>query len=348
MLRTQWRHDQEKPRVCLPRKAAHGDVSEVEVLAASCGKTVTRLCGLRDLIKELPQLGKVRVVTGNRHVVQEKVSQYQAIKLFDSHGRVQGDAIDLRLFLNHWHYGFAVKEKWDDGFRHSLQFFDRDGVGVHKVYLTRDSHWEAYENLIAYYRSADQRPRQSVAPVPRPLFCADEEIDMALLRQSWCALQDIHDLPALFKNFGMTRIQGLRLVGADLATPVVLPDLQVFMKVLRETALPLSFHVGNGGVVQIHTGMVKQVGITGLWLTALDTDFTLYLRGTGIASAWILRKPGEGGTLSCLELYNWAGENVLQIFSPSQPGQVEYGIWQGLLAALETASISECSLLLTG
>ncbi|ADJ29671.1 hemin-degrading factor [Nitrosococcus watsonii] len=338
MLRTQWPHDQAKSKACLqsiiPRK-----VSEAETLAASCGDMVTRLCGLRDLLKELPQLGKVRAVTGNRHAVHEQTGQYQAIRLFDSLGRIQGGGIDLRLFLNHWHYGFAARELWDDGVRHSLQFFDRDGASVHKIHLTTESDRKAYENLVNCYRSADQRPRQAVAPVPRLLPRADEAIDVTWLREAWRELQDLRDLPALFRSFGVSRIQGLRLAGRDLATPVTLTDLRAFMEVLWETELPVIFQVDNGGAMQIHEGTIKQVESTGLWLTALDTDFTLYVQRTGIASAWLVRKSEGKDTPACLELYNWTGENVLRIFSPSLPEQGEDAIWQRLLAALESESI---------
>lgn len=347
MLGAQWPYEQERTKVCLQKAAAYGGGSEVEALAAYCGERVIRLCGLRDLIKELPQLGQVRTMTGNQHAVHEQVGQYQTVKLLGSQGRVQGDGLNLRLFLNHWHYGFAVTEKCDDGFRHSLQFFDRDGVGVHKVYLTMNSHRRAYENLIACYRSADQRPRQSVAPVPQAFLWADAEVDVALLRQSWRALQDIQDLPALFRSLGIARMQALRLAGDDLAAPVTLPDLPVLMERLRATGLPWTFHVSNGGMEQIHTGRVRHVETTGLWHAVLGTDFILHLRGIGIAGAWIVRKPGREGALACLELYNRAGENILQIFSPFQPGQAGYEIWRRLLAALEVAPFSVCPLLST-
>jgi putative hemin transport protein len=340
MLTTLGQYDQERAKVGLPKAAVPRSISEVESLAASCGKTATRLCGLRDLIKELPQLGKVRAVTGNRYVVHEKIGQYQNIKLWNYQGLVCGDAINLRLFLNHWHYGFAVKEKCDDGFRHSLQFFDRNGFGVHRIYLTADSNWEAYENLITCYRSADQEPRQSVAPVPQLPLRADGEIDVTLLRQSWLALQDIHDLSTLFRNFGITRIQGLRLAGRDLAAPVALSDARILMEVLRDTALPVVFYVSSLGAVQIHAGRVKYLSPTGPWCIVLDTDFILRMRGAGVASAWIIRKPMGGSTSTCLELYNRAGENILQIFSQCSLERAEEKIWQCLLAALETTQVS--------
>lgn len=336
MLRVQEHHNQEKAKTSFLRATTPWEASEAESLAAYCGEAVIRLCGLRDLIKELPQLGRVKAVTSNKQAVHEKADHYQVVKLWDHQGRVYGNTTHLRLSFNHWHYGFAVKAACDDGFRHSLQFFDRDGAGIHKVYLTEGSHRKFYESLVACYRSSDQRPRQSVGPVPRPLFCADGGIDLALFRQLWCDLQDIHDLPALFRNFGVTRIQGLRLAGYDLATPVALPALQRFMERLRDAALSVAFYVGNSGMMQVHTGVIKHLRSTGLWYTALGTDFALHLYRVGIASAWIVRKPKGKAIVSCLDLFNRAGESVLQIFAQAQPEEAEHDIWQRLLATLET------------
>ena len=51
-------------------------------------------------------------------------------------GQVVGE-IDLRLFLRHWAFGYVLDEDTRSGPRRSLQFFDRAGAAVHKVYATR-------------------------------------------------------------------------------------------------------------------------------------------------------------------------------------------------------------------
>lgn len=339
MLRAQRQQDREKPRVPIQGTTVHRRASEVELLALACGETAIRLCGLRDLIRELPQLGKVKAVSGNRQAVHERIGHYQTIKILGPLGYAQGNSINLRLFLNHWHYGFAVKEECDDGCRHSLQFFDRDGTAVHKIYLTENSRWKAYQSVVASYRGSDQGPRQRVAPLPRPPLHTAEKVDRTLLRQAWLGLQDIHDLPALFRSLGITRIQGLHLAGKDLAAPLALPDLQVFMEVLRDAALPVQFYVGNSGVTQSHTGTIKQLCTAGFWHTALDVDFALRLQEMNRLQAWIVRQPAKGGAAASLELYNEAGENILQLFGHCQSGQKECEIWRRLLAALETAPI---------
>lgn len=291
------------------------NINKVPLLAVSCSKVVIRLCGLRDLIKELPQLGWVKIVTDNDCVVQEKIGRYQTVKLWDRQGLICGDGVNLNLFLNHWHYGFAIQEGLDDGFYYGLQFFDRDGSSVHKVYLTADSNQEAYERLINCYRSVDQEPQQSMAPVPQLSPYTDGEIDADLLRQSWLDLQDILDLSALFKNFGISRIQGLRLVGSDLATPIALSDAWLLMETLRDAAQSVIFYVCNLGAAQTHVGVIKHLFSTESWYTILDDDFILRIEKMRVASAWIVRKSVARNTVVSLELYNGAGENILQILS---------------------------------
>jgi putative hemin transport protein len=335
MLGTPWQQKQEKVTVRIPATAIPLPVSDAEMLARDCGKTVTRLCGLRDLIQELPRLGKVKVVASNRHAVHEKIGQLHTVKLVDSQGWIRGEAINLRLFLNHWHYSFAVTEEYDDGYRYSFQFFDRDGSTVYKVYLTADGRREVYQDLIGCYRSADQRPRQSVAPVPRLVECPDEEIDVALLREAWLALQDIQDLAALFRSFGIRRLQGLRVAGSDLAAPIALSDLRILLEVMRDAALPLRFYVGNSGGVQVYTGCIAHLATRGAWCTILDTHFALHLHTEAMSSAWVVYKPGQEGSVAALEFYNGTGQSILQLLSPYQPGHPAYAIWQRLLGKLD-------------
>ncbi|BAW80561.1 hemin-degrading family protein [Candidatus Nitrosoglobus terrae] len=297
------------------------NINETPLLAASCNKIVIRLCGLQDLIKELPQLGRVKVVTDNGCVAQENIGQCQTIKLWNHEGLIQGDRLNLKLFLNHWHYGFAVQESLDDGFYYGLQFFNRDGSSVHKIYLTADSNREAYERLVNCYRSVDQELRRSIAPVPRLPQRADKEIDVDLLRQSWLDFQDIRDLSALFKNFGITRIQGLGLVGSDLATPIALSDVWLLIEALRDIAQRVTFCVGNLGAVQTYVGVIKYLFSTRFSYTLLDVDFTLQIERMHVTSAWIVRKSIAKNTVISLELYNGAGENILQIISQGLPDQ---------------------------
>src|SRR3546814_20008220 len=71
-------------------------------------------------------------------------------------GLVLNRDVDLRIFFSRWHFGFAVTETAHGAPRHSLQFFDRDGLAVHKIYLREESDAEAYEAVVAKHLHADQ------------------------------------------------------------------------------------------------------------------------------------------------------------------------------------------------
>ena len=135
----------ENPKTRIRDAAAALDVSEAELLATQTGTSAERLEGdFRELLKEVPTLGYVMALTRNDHAVHERSGVYEKVSFKDQTGLVLGPDIDLRLFMAHWHFGFAVNENE----RKSLQFFDRDGTAVHKIYLTEKSDQAAYAALV--------------------------------------------------------------------------------------------------------------------------------------------------------------------------------------------------------
>ena len=210
---------EEEPGLRARDAAARLGVSEAELVAARCGEGVRRLDGpWPDLLKEMPRLGTVMVLTRNDSAVHEKVGCFDKVSAFQSMGLVLNHEIDLRLFFNHWHFGFAVTEEAHGKARHSLQFFDLDGLAVHKIYLRDESDAAAYEEVVAKYLHAEQAPAIKVVPVAAaPADRADDHIDRGALRDRWRALQDVHDFRDMLIDLGVGRLQAFRLVGDDFA-----------------------------------------------------------------------------------------------------------------------------------
>ena len=75
------------------------------------------------ILKAVPSLGHVMALTRNEYCVHERKGIYRHISFTPHAGLVLGEDIDLRLFINQWKLGFAVK---DNGNK-SLQFFDAHG-----------------------------------------------------------------------------------------------------------------------------------------------------------------------------------------------------------------------------
>ncbi len=162
-LKTRWSELLQKvPKLRIRDAARELGVSEAELLATRCGESVTRLEGnWGGLIKKFPTLGEVMCLTRNEAAVHERYGTFtEQISFFHEMGQVVGPDIDLRLFMTHWEFGFAVMDDMEEGPRRSLQFFDADGTAVFKVYLTRQSDVAAYDEFVQKYRATNQSPVQ--------------------------------------------------------------------------------------------------------------------------------------------------------------------------------------------
>ncbi len=341
-LRTRWLALKESdPGLRARDAAARLGVSEAELVAARCGAGVRRLDGpWPELLKALPALGTVMVLTRNDSAVHEKVGAFDKVSAFQNMGLVLNGEVDLRLFFSHWHFGFAVTEETHGGTRHSLQFFDVDGLAVHKVYLREESDAAAYEALVGKHLHADQMPAITVAAKAPPAGeRPDDAIDRAALRDRWQALQDVHDFRAMLIDLGVGRLQAFRLVGDDLACRV---DCGSFRQALEQAAasgLSIMIFVGSPGVVQIHTGPVKTLKQVGPWFNVLDPGFNLHLRDDHIAEAWVVRKPTRDGLVTALEIYDADGGQIALMFGERHEGETELAEWRTLVEALQPAGV---------
>jgi putative hemin transport protein len=343
-LAQQWQaFKNENPTVRIRNAATEMGVSEGDLVATSCGDSVTRIDGdWGKLLKKLPKLGEVLVITRNDNAVHEKVGKFAKVSVQPSHGLVVNREIDLRIFFGNWHFGFAVTEKTKKGPRYSLQFFDLTGTSVHKVYLTDNSNKEEYDTLVHQFISYDQQPVITTSKAPAPKVArADSDVDVDAFRAHWRAMQDTHDFMGLLREFDVARTQALRLAGDDLASQVPTTAFENALKSAAETGLSIMVFVGNRGCIQIHTGPVERVVRAQGWLNVLDPGFDLHVKDQEIAEAWIVRKPTRDGIVTSLELFDADGQEILLMFGERKPGVKELPEWASLAESLvnsETAS----------
>ena len=315
-------------------------VSEGELVASRCGDGVVRLDGpWADLIRALPALGRVMILTRNDSCVHEKKGSFDHVDLGMTMGVVLNGAVDLRVFLKHWKHGFAVGEASRGRRLDSLQFFDGDGRAVHKVYRTDGTDVAAWNSLVGRFAAGVQSPLLEVRTVadPLPHVLDDEAVDVAGLRAGWRAMRDPHDFYALLRRHKVTRAQALRLVGVEFARPVGNLAIRRVLDTAVASGMPIMVFVGSPGVVQIHTGPVHQVKTVGPWLNVLDDDFNLHLREDHIAESWVVRKPSPEGTVTSLELYDAQGGQIAQVFGERKPGVPERLDWRALAEDLPGA-----------
>lgn len=286
-----------------------------------------------ELLQGLEPCGPLLALTRNESTVHEKTGPYQKLSGSGHVALALGELIDLRLFFNHWHAGFAVRE----GQSISLQFFDKHGMAVHKVFAREATDRAALEALI----QAHAEPGQSIQfepALPKPAPKADGAIDASALSGAWGQMKDTHEFFGLLKKFDVERQQSFRLTEGEFthrAKKAAVRDL------LHEAAFdgtPIMVFVGSPGCIQIHTGPVQRIEpmeIHGMqWLNVLDPGFNLHMREDLIESVWIVEKPTSDGVVTSVEAFDREGELMAMFFGARKPGKPELQEWRNIVAKL--------------
>lgn len=324
-------------------------ISEAELLAAHCGEVspqetvaleATRLSQRwPEQISTLETFGPLMALTRNESCVHEKTGVYQPVTQTGDIGIVLGETIDLRIFYNNWHLGFAVIEKTARGVQHSLQYFDRYGVAVHKIFLIPDSNLSTFKDFKHRFAEKEQSSRVSVASKTlAKAERADCDVDVVGLQREWSAMVDTHDFFLLLKKYCVSRLQAFRLVGAGFAQTVRPGECRHILSLSVDQRIPVMVFVSNPGTIQIHTGLIKNISVTKGWLNVMDPDFNMHLRQDQISSAWVVRKPTVDGIVTSLELFDHSGELILMLFGQRKPGLPENIQWRAVLDRLFDAS----------
>lgn len=338
--------------------AAQLGVSEGELIAAhpaASGESPTRSAGLQarrlrggwpQLVGSLESVGTVMALTRNPSCVHERVGIYREVSATGPAGRemglVLGGAIDLRIFYSHWAHGFAVTEAHEGDVQRSFQFFDASGTAVHKVFMTPQTDRQAWARLVESFADDQAAPGMTAtAPPARPAEAPDRSIDRAGFQQAWASMRDTHEFFGLLRSHGLSRTQALRLADPRFAQPVDPASAQQVLSVAAATGTPIMVFVGNPGMIQIHSGPVHKVAVTGPWLNVLDPGFNLHLREDHIARAWLVRKPTVDGLVSSLELFDASGETLAMFFGERKPGRPELCAWREILDGLLGERLSE-------
>ncbi len=292
--------------------------------------------GFGALLERLPQAGEVMALTRNAACVHELTGRFEAPAIEGAMGQVVGE-IDLRLFLRHWAFGYALDEETRSGRRRSLQFFDPSGTAVHKVYATAGTDAAAFERIVGDFADLAAQPAGFVPVASPPPERPDAEIDVPGLVAAWEGLAHTHEFFQLMRRFEVGRAQAMRLAGPERARRVPAGAVRTVLEGAAASALPVMVFVGNPGCLQIHSGPVERIESVGPWLNVLDPRFSLHLRTDLVASAWVVRKPSVNGEIHALELYDAAGGIVCQIFGHRAAGGIERPDWRALLAAVPGA-----------
>ncbi len=325
----------EQPHLRIRNAADALGVSEGELLSTNVGDGVMVLKPeFANILSEVESFGKVMALTRNDECVHERKGIYLNGDFSSPHAQLfVGEDIDMRIFLSQWKYAFAVTE----GDKKSLQFFGKDGLAIHKIYLTKDSNEPAFEALVEKYKSDKQTPGMATELVaPKPAETPDREIDVEGFQNAWRELKDTHDFFMMLRKFGVSRTQALRLAPDEtFAKKIDNEKVVTLLEQASATDLPIMVFVGNRGNIQIHTGNVKKVMWHGSWINVMDPNFNLHLDTAKITETWVVRKPTVDGMVTAVESFNKYGEIIAQFFGKRKPGIPELEAWRDLITELE-------------
>ncbi|MCW5654760.1 ChuX/HutX family heme-like substrate-binding protein [Hydrogenophaga sp.] len=349
-IRTAFQNQRE--RGLRAREAAEAlGMGEGAAMAAHCGASGGPLRALPlkpdwlGLLQSLQVCGPLMALTRNDAVVHEKTGIYQKVSANGHVGLALGEDIDLRLFFNQWHAGFAVfealKSQPGEEAPPSLQFFDRHGAAVHKIFVREQTDLAAWRQVVARFeepaRETVFEPPEAVrAPAP-----VAQDVDAEAFAAAWEAMTDTHQFFGLLKRFGLERQQGFRLVEGRYAHRVVNAAVRELLVEAAFDGTPVMVFVGSPGCIQIHTGPVKRVepmevhGKT--WLNVLDPGFNLHLREDLIQEVWVVEKPTSDGVVTSVEAFDAHGGLMAMFFGARKPGQAELDAWRQIVAHLPAA-----------
>ena len=296
-----------------------------------------------DLLKVLKPCGPLMALTRNESVVHEKTGVYDRLSAQGHVGLALGPDIDLRLFFEQWHAGYALTDAGKD-VPGSLQFFDCHGTAVHKIFLREATDVAAWRAVID---ACAEPARTHVFEARVRREAADAVVDVAAFAQAWGAMTDTHQFFPLLRQFGVERQQALRLVQGQYTHQVARTAVA---EVLHEAAFdgtPIMVFVGSPGCIQIHTGPVRRVEAMDVhgkrWLNVLDPGFNLHLREDLIGHCWVVEKPTSDGVVSSLEVFDRNGGLMAMFFGARKPGQPELQAWRDILSHLPLPETVVCA-----
>jgi putative hemin transport protein len=282
-------------------------------------------------------------LTRNDSCILEHKGSFQDIDIMGEGARMMATVIgpiETRVFFSAWQFAFAVTEEKSDRVLKSIQIFDKSGEAITKIYLQEKSNVEAYEKIIADFRSDDQRTEIETQPYAKEEYST--AIDSEAFLGEWSALKDTHDFFGMLRKHKVDRYHALE-VGAGKFTYQVKASTspKQILDDASASKLPIMIFAGNRGNLQIHQGKVRTIrlltqghGGAQNWLNVLDPDFNMHLRMDFVHTAWVVKKPTTDGHVTSVELFDQNKNMIAQFFGLRKPGIPEREEWRTLVANL--------------
>lgn len=121
-----------------------------------------------------------------------------------------GAEIDLRIFLSHWKFLFAIEEQGRKGLMRSLQIFDAQGTAIHKIYAGEATDLDAWKALVRHL--AMEAPAEPLAVAAAEKTAPQSAaVDRDAFLAEWSALQDTHEFFGFLRRHKVEPTDAFRL-----------------------------------------------------------------------------------------------------------------------------------------
>lgn len=320
----------DNPKSRIREAAKQLGVTEADLVSVSSNNILLRP-DFTSILNNIHTLGEVMALTRNDHAVHERKGIYSKATFHSQIGLITNPDIDLRLFMHDWKFVFAVNENE----RESIQFFDRFGDAIHKIYLTDKSNHDAYTSLIEKYKEDVNNIKVELKPFNASVEKLDEDIDVEGFQTEWKNLKDTHDFFGMLKKYGISRRQSMRVAPKGFTLQLSNNQAETLLNLVSSSGIDFMVFVGNNSCLQIHTDKATKVVRTGPWINVLDPMFNLHLNDQAIDSLWMVRKPTNLGLVHSIEAFDRDGNLIIQFFGKRKPSIPENEDWRKLVKELE-------------
>ncbi|WP_455477652.1 hemin-degrading factor [Bartonella sp. B41] len=310
-------------------------VSEAEVVASYCtiGKATRLHVDIVTLLENAPKLGTVLVLTRNENAVHEITGCFEKI-VHNTHIPITLGEIDLRIFSKQWAFCFEYDVIILGESRKSIQFFDKCGSAILKIYSKDTTNMEKWDNLVRKLVHEDQLSVLDILPPSDSVQCNTVNHDVETFRNRWRQMTDVHQLHGILSELKINRRDAIKYVEDEFSDELKIEAVEIMLNQVAQQKIPIMCFVGNKGCVQIFSGKIKNIKQVGSWINVLDQKFHLHLLVSGIDSVWRVRKPTKNDYVNSLEVFGKNGEMIIQFFGLRKEGQKELEDWRSLLSNL--------------
>lgn len=293
------------------------------------------------VLREIRDFGEVMALTRNSGAVHEKIGVYPVLQEEGNVGIFHGE-IDLRIYFDHWAAGYFLIEKKQGKLFPSLQFFNKFGIAIHKIYF-KENDLEIRLNLFLrkYVKYIAQKSYVDLISsrfetVDLSGFQPARHISLKpeIFKREWSSMRDTHDFSKLLQGFDLTRLEALQLVGSEFAQELELEAIEDVLRASAQERISIMVFVGNESALQIHTGLIHNIAKYSSWLNILDGSFNFHLREKLVSKVWLVRKPTVDGVITSIEVFDAKGEVITMIFGERQPGHPQKCDWIQLVNTL--------------